>query len=513
MEAPGLVHKEQSSGNKPVQEKSPSVYAVLINSKRGIPNRRKFVTTFEQAQKYLGDFDPSSYTMYVLQQLMVRHKANQVYLNRVVGSAAAKATGTLTETTSGVDNTIEFELQSPGTDGDNFELVITKNPLRDEYEVSLTALMNGDRFEVYGTDGLKSDPNDAKYIPTFLNTNCDWLTVTDNISDKASFDGEFSSVDSVTVTFSGGADDAPKLTDYQGSFSNKTGVYAFDGEGSIRTLLVPDNVNVKDSGDAAAQDQLDTAMVSYVDNKDYMIYVTVTPQGENAQTAKTTILDTWALDSKNLAVYWNWIKVTDPLTGYEKLIPPHGDDAGVWADVDSGEEGVHKAPANESLHGVIGLEFEDVTTGEHKLLNDVGINANIKSNGYRVMGARLRTSDPEWKYIHKRRTYFKHASSIMGSLSWALFEVKDGGSGGLYGKITRIINNYFRKEDRRIVPNGSLRNKKNPTEKPYYVVCNNQNNQEEGVVNVDWGISIVDTAEVIRVRSRQWDGGAETIIV
>jgi hypothetical protein len=56
------------------------------------------------------------------------------------------------------------------------------------------------------------------------------------------------------------------------------------------------------------------------------------------------------------AVYYQWLKITDPLTGNLKLVPPGGYIAGVFARVDT-QRGVHKVPANEVVQGALDLEF------------------------------------------------------------------------------------------------------------------------------------------------------------
>lgn len=505
MKAPGLSNITVSSGDKPISTNSPNVIGLLVNSKRGIPNKKKFLSTFEQAQTYLGDFSVNSYTMYVLKSLMDFHGANKVWVNRVVGSTAVKATGTL-----GTDpSDIEFTLESPGADGNNFKVIITKHTLLDEYTVSLYAPVNSVDTLIWTASGLSSDPADVKYLVSYINNNCDWLTLTDSMNSKTTFDALFAS-GSVTVTFTGGVDSAPIVTDYAGNSANKTGVYAFDSEKSITTLMVPDSTIVVDGASALAQDALVASMVAWCEGKEKVNYVDVVPKDVTADNVKALVIDDWNLDSINAVIYWNWVKILDPLTGVAKLIPPHGTAVGVWNEVD-GREGVHKAPANEICKGVIGLQYEDVTEGERGLLNEIGVNPIIALDGFRVYGARMRTTDAEWKYIHVRRTYQMHLSSIIDSSNWIVFTIKDNKT---MGTVRRNIENYFRKHDRRLNPSGSLYNKKNPTEAPYYVIVDERNNTgNDGELVIDWGICIVDTNEFVKYRTSQWDGGQETVRV
>ena len=47
-----------------------------------------------------------------------------------------------------------------------------------------------------------------------------------------------------------------------------------------------------------------------------------------------------------------WLRIRQSETGMEKLIPPGGHIAGIYARTDL-ERGVHKAPANEAVRGLL----------------------------------------------------------------------------------------------------------------------------------------------------------------
>src|SRR5262249_43932276 len=71
-------------------------------------------------------------------------------------------------------------------------------------------------------------------------------------------------------------------------------------------------------------------------------------------------------DSKYAALYYFWIKVDG------RLMPSSGHVAGVYARVDA-ERGVFKAPANEVVCGVVGLE-RNVSCNEQDSFNPIGVN-------------------------------------------------------------------------------------------------------------------------------------------
>ena len=95
------------------------------------------------------------------------------------------------------------------------------------------------------------------------------------------------------------------------------------------------------------------------------------------------------------------------------MLPPSGHIAGVWARNDD-TRGVHKAPANEVVRGVVDLET-NVTRGEHDQLNPIAVNCvrAFPGQGIRVWGARTLSSDPEWRYLNVRRLFNFVEKSIL----------------------------------------------------------------------------------------------------
>ena len=83
---------------------------------------------------------------------------------------------------------------------------------------------------------------------------------------------------------------------------------------------------------------------------------------------------------------------------------------------------VHKAPANETVRGVLGFN-RNVGKGEQDVLNPEGIDCLrfFEGRGYRVWGARTISSDPEWVYVNVRRLFIFLEHSIDRSTQWAVF--------------------------------------------------------------------------------------------
>jgi phage tail sheath protein FI len=132
---------------------------------------------------------------------------------------------------------------------------------------------------------------------------------------------------------------------------------------------------------------------------------------------RTTIADT-----PYAAFYFPWLRISDPLSGERRLVPPGGHVLGVFARTDN-ERGVFKAPANAELRGALDLErsIDDATQG---VLTPSGVNAirQFPGRGIRVWGARTLSSDGLWKYVSVRRLFLFLERSLSEGTRWVVFE-------------------------------------------------------------------------------------------
>ena len=106
-------------------------------------------------------------------------------------------------------------------------------------------------------------------------------------------------------------------------------------------------------------------------------------------------------------------------------MPPSGHIAGIYARSDS-ERGVHKAPANVSVRGVLGLE-KRLTDLQQGPLNLEGINVLRIFPGearVTVWGARTTVDKnvTDWLYVPVRRLLIFIEQSIEEGIRWAVFE-------------------------------------------------------------------------------------------
>lgn len=219
-----------------------------------------------------------------------------------------------------------------------------------------------------------------------------------------------------TLELTGGNDGAePNLAAYEAALGALTRLE------DISIVAAPGH---SDYADYAA---IQGALITHVSRRRaYEIAVLDTPADQTVGEARN---ERSRIDSIRAAMYYPWVIVANPLArpGDERArkeiaLPPSAFLCGVYARNDV-ERGVHKAPANEVVRTALRFE-SDVNFGEQEVLNPLGVSClrYFPGRGYRVWGARLASSDPEWKYVSDRRYFNYLEASIDRGTQWAVFE-------------------------------------------------------------------------------------------
>jgi hypothetical protein len=218
-------------------------------------------------------------------------------------------------------------------------------------------------------------------------------------------------------------------------------------------------------------------------------------------------------DTKYAALYHPWLLIPDPypvnlsqIADYP--IPPSGHIVGIYARTDI-ERGVHKAPANEVVRGIIGLQ-RILNKEQHDILNPYPVNINVirdfrdANRGIRVYGGRIITGDPDWRYLNMRRLMIFIEASIDRGLQWVVFEPN---TEALWARVRRSIANFLTVVWR----NGGLEGTK--VEEAYFVKCDRttmtQTDIDNGRLICVVGVALVKPAEFVIVRIGLWTAHAE----
>jgi uncharacterized protein len=210
-------------------------------------------------------------------------------------------------------------------------------------------------------------------------------------------------------------------------------------------------------------------------------------------------------DTKYAALYYPNVVVDDPLSpGGRFVAAPSGHMMGIYARVDN-TRGVHKAPANEVILGILDLETT-VSKGVQEILNPRNINVlrDLRSmqRGLRVYGARCLTSDSQWNYINVRRLFIFIEESLDEGTQWAVFEANDE---RLWARIRDSVTLFLAG----VWADGALMG---DLEEAFFVKVDRTTMDEDDFLNgrlvMEIGIAPVFPAEFVIVRIGQWLGGS-----
>lgn len=209
-------------------------------------------------------------------------------------------------------------------------------------------------------------------------------------------------------------------------------------------------------------------------------------------------------DSHFAAFYYPWIVISDPKTGARTLVPPGGHTLGIYARTDS-ERGVFKAPANETVRGVLDLEY-DINDGAQDDLNPKGVNVirRFPGRGIRVWGARTITSNALWKYVSVRRLFIFLERSIYEGTQWVVFEPNEP---RLWARVTDTIRLFLRTQWRL----GALYGR--TEEQAFFITCDERVMSQDDILNgrliCEIGIAPVRPAEFVVFRIFQHTAEAQ----
>jgi Bacteriophage tail sheath protein len=520
--SPGVYMEEVDRGTKPIEAVGTAVAAFLGYTEKASDTRNgetvslvgkpTLVTNWSQYMQKFGGFVAGAYTP----DAVYGYFANGGSICYIVSlkTLGASADPELATSAKAVVNSegekgtklLEFSAREGGPAGNKIEVEIKGEAAAEgeggkgkSSEFTLVVKVDGQAAETYpGVTTGKGDQN----VATVVQTRSRLVTV--NVVGKAELVPA-----SGSVPLAGGEIKTKAITlkDYQGSVSERQGLGGLEPLTDVTMLLAPDLMASYQAGeiDMKGVQAVQQAMIDYCELVRYCFAILDAPPGMMPQEIKEW-RDTVNYDSTRAALYYPWIEIAD-LTGNNgrtRLVPPSGHMAGIYARTDA-TRGVHKAPANEVVRGVLGLEVV-VTKGEHDLLNPKGVNVirTFPGRGIRVWGARTLTSDPAWRYISVRRLFSMIENSIENGTQWVVFEPNDP---FLWGRVRRDVTAFLTNVWR----SGALFGL--TPDQAFYVKCDAETNPPEardvGQMVVEIGIAPVKPAEFVIFRVSQWSGEAQ----
>lgn len=519
--APGVYVEEISTGPKPIEGVSTSTTGFVGQTVRG-PTSPRLVTSWLDFQRwYGGHIDPAiSFTTYAVKGFF-DNGGKRAFIARVTRNDAALSSEDFV--TDDPAQSLQIRAISNGEWGNRvfvqvragsrigFRLTVLyyrndpPTPLVDPFDpANLTNANRRDPDATEDYDNLGIDPQGPRYCITTVTNSSQlielrWLDTTIAPAQPA---------DAAYTPLIGGGDGMANITateyvgDDQAPPNERTGLAGLEAIDEISILCVPDEVHPSLSN--INQQQLRTETVNQCERlKDRFAVLQVPSNQGNVQAIQPT------RDTSYAALYYPWIRVFDPITSDTLLVPPGGHVAGIYARTDI-ERGVHKAPANATVNGIITqdlpgnrgpLEYR-ISRGEHDLLNPRGVNVirDFRSDGrgIRVWGARTMSSDGEWKYVNVRRLFLFVEESIDEGTQWVVFEPNFEPT---WARVSRSITNFLI----RVWRNGALQGV--TQDEAFFVKCDRttmtQDDIDNGRLICYIGIAPVKPAEFVIFRISQ----------
>ncbi|HEX4454838.1 MAG TPA: phage tail sheath C-terminal domain-containing protein [Kofleriaceae bacterium] len=286
--------------------------------------------------------------------------------------------------------------------------------------------------------------------------------------------------------------------------ANRTGIQALQNRLDISLIAVPGQVTAP----------IQQALIDQCESMLYRFAVLDAQGPADDDTIDDITAQRQQFDTKYAAFYHPWLTIPDPFpTNLQSIaqfpIPPSGHMLGIYARVDE-SRGVWKAPANEIVSGMTGLT-RYLNQSEQDLLNAEPTNIDlirdfrINNRGIRVWGARVITSDSDWKYINVRRLMIFIEDSLNIGLQWVVFEPN---AEPLWARVRRTVSNFLTTTWRSGALEGTTK------DQAFYVKCDRttmtQDDIDNGRLICLVGVAPVKPAEFVIIRIGLWTADASS---
>lgn len=389
--SPGVYTESVNKTNSSFESLSASNGGFVGIAVRGILNVPVLVTSW---QSFLDTFAYGMETPFLANSDLAysvygffQNGGTKCYIIRTASSTAKKATGK--------NGNTEFSALDEGTWGNKLKISVTANADNEG---------NFDLLVKYGDETVEKFLNVSN---TATDSNY-FLEVIEESKFISCATGTLSVTDS-DVAFTGGADGIDDITDSD----YKTALGKFDTVDDVNLICVPGQVSA----------EMTKAILEYADKRDDVFAIV-----DGAKSADVDAIKAFrkTLSCKRGALYYPWIKVSDPLSRTGKLrdCPTCGHIMGIYARTIT-ERGVWKAPAGIEANVRGALEVvKPLVKDDCDALNPIGVNVVMPRPNYGIVvwGAKSLSPDSSMKYVSDvlLETYIRESSKSMSQ--WATFE-------------------------------------------------------------------------------------------
>ncbi len=517
-QAPGVYVEEVPSGSRPIEGVGTAIAAFVGFTEKGPINKPVRVTNWTQFTNTFGKFIRSGYTPLSVYGFFANGGGN-CWVVRIGGDTVSEAaTAVLAGRAADAAESLRATALLEGSEGNDIKIeVAEEQPEASEGEggaapggggdterFRLTINIAGQPTETFEDLTLrKGDPRNVVDVINHKDSGSKLIQIEDLAPRGASLAERAPKANNYALDGGGETTTALVPSDFQGEVSTRSGIEGLEAIDDVTMIAVPDLMKAYEDGhlDMDSVISVQKSILAHCTRLGDRVAILDTPPGLGP-----TEVDDWKMKTANLisddgygALYYPWIKVDDPATNESIFIPPSGYVAGVWSRTDD-KRGVHKAPANEDLMGVLDVE-QQLTQVELGTLNVHSINCirAFAGRGIRIWGGRtLSEAASEWRYLNVRRLINYLKESIDEGTQWVVFEPNDY---ALWAKVTRDVTAYLT----RVWAGGALFGA-TPSES-FYVKCDRETNPQEsidaGMMVCEIGVAPVKPAEFVIFHIRQ----------
>lgn len=390
---------------------------------------------------------------------------SRCYVIRTAGSTAKKAEATV--------GSALFTAKDEGEWGNKLSVAVSLNK-DDNTKLDVTVMYDTEVVETFvvSTETTKEDYFvDVLEKSKFVSYISGELTVVgDAVSLSGGNDGLITDDSEVAIADS----------DYTGALE------FFDAVEDVNLICIPGQTS----------DVCTKALLSYAENRGNVFAIVDGPKSADVSAIKEFRK---GLSCKNGALYYPWIKVSDPLSKTGKLrdCPTCGHIMGVYARTIQ-ERGVWKAPAGTecTIRGAVEV-VKLLSKADTDILNPLGVNAVVPKSNYGIVvwGARSLNPDSSMRYVSDILLNTNISESVKQGTQWAVFEPNNN---VLWLKAQTVIEAFLDSLWRE----GGLKGAS--ASEAYFVKCDEELNPEsstnEGNLIIELGYAPNKPAEFVIIR-------------
>lgn len=490
---PGVYVTESPFATSVATGPTTTAAAFLGTALRG-PTTPTYVDSWNAYKSKFGDIS-SAYDLGFAVYHFFANGGRVAYVARVVGASAVASYASSVGTYNGASNTGLFQVNAAnaGVWGNDITVTLSSGLVTGS-QGTFNMIVSYKGSEVERWSEVSLNPDDSRYLPSVVNTYSSYVSV----SNLQNFAGATYTVTLTTLTLASGADGVA-LTDDTNGATQTAWANTLNGYDSVNGQLLFNLVGKTNST------IVNNAIVYVESRNNSFLIIDPSPSSTTPNTIQSTVAS--YTPSSYAAVYYPMLQMSNPAasgTAALRNTYPGGAIAGLYTRVDT-ERGVAKAPAGYAydIRNAFGLvtPFTEAEVGALYSLNINTLKA-IPGAGIVVNGARTLKKTDITKYVPVRRSLNFIKANADSLTQFAVFEPNGE---RLWAEITAKLSNFLSS----FWASGGLKGRS--ASEAYFVRCDATNNTnttiEQGIVNVEIGVSLQSPAEFIVINISQFIGG------